>query len=37
VIKPDWGEADFRRGEQAAISIALQAMWQIAQDDMAAT
>lgn len=37
MIKPDWGEADFRRGEQAAISIALEAMWQIAQNDMAPT
>jgi len=32
-IKPDWGEADFRRGEMNAIKIALQAMWKIAQAD----
>jgi uridine phosphorylase len=32
-IKPDWGEADFRRGEMDAIKIALQAMWKIAQAD----
>ena len=32
-IKPDWGEADFRRGEMDAIRIALQAMWRIAQSD----
>ena len=35
VIKPDWGEADFRRGEMNAIHIALQAMWNIAQADQA--
>jgi uridine phosphorylase len=35
VIKPDWGEADFRRGEMDAIKIALQAMWKIAQVDQA--
>ena len=34
-IKPDWGEADFRRGEMDAIQIALQAMWKIAQADQA--
>ncbi len=34
-IKPDWGEADFRRGEMEAINIALQAMWKIAQADQA--
>jgi uridine phosphorylase len=34
-IKPDWGEADFRRGEMDAINIALQAMWKIAQADHA--
>jgi uridine phosphorylase len=34
-IKPDWGEADFRRGEMDAIKIALQAMWKIAQADQA--
>jgi uridine phosphorylase len=32
-IKPEWGEADFRRGEMDAIKIALQAMWTIAQAD----
>ena len=32
-IKPDWGEADFRRGEMDAIKIALQAMWKIARAD----
>jgi DeoD family purine-nucleoside phosphorylase len=34
-IKPEWGEADFRRGEMDAIKIALQAMWTIAQADLA--
>jgi uridine phosphorylase len=34
-IKPDWGEADFRRGELDAIQIALHAMWKIAQADQA--
>ena len=34
-IKPDWGEADFRRGELDAIKIALQAMWKIAKVDQA--
>jgi uridine phosphorylase len=34
-IKPDWGEADFRRGEMDAIKIALQAMWKIAESDQA--
>ena len=33
VIKPAWGEADFRRGEQQVIQIALEAMWQLAQTD----
>jgi len=33
VIKPEWGEADFRRGELDAIKIALQAMWNIARAD----
>ena len=33
MIKPEWGEADFRRGEMDAIKIALQAMWKIAQAD----
>ena len=33
VIKPEWGEADFRRGEMDAIKIALHAMWKIAQAD----
>jgi uridine phosphorylase len=35
VTKPEWGEADFRRGELDAIRIALQAMWSIAQADRA--
>ena len=35
VIKPEWGEADFRRGEMNAIKVALQAMWNIAQADQA--
>ena len=34
-IKPEWGEADFRRGETDAIKIALHAMWKIAQADQA--
>jgi uridine phosphorylase len=34
-IKPEWGEADFRRGEMDAIKIALQAMWKISQADQA--
>jgi len=34
-IKPEWGEADFHRGEMDAIKIALQAMWKIAQVDQA--
>ena len=33
--KPESGEADFRRGEQNAIKIALGAMWKIAQEDKA--
>ena len=33
VIKPEWGEADYRRGEQQAIQIGLEAMWQLAQKD----
>lgn len=33
-IKPEWGEADFRRGEMNAIQIALRAMWKIAQADL---
>jgi len=33
VIKPEWGEEDFRRGELDAIKIALHAMWKIAQAD----
>jgi len=32
-IKPEWGEANFRRGEMDAINIALQAMWRIEQSD----
>ncbi len=31
--KPESGEADYRRGEQNSIKIALQAMWKIAQED----
>jgi uridine phosphorylase len=31
--KPESGEADYRRGEQNAIKIALQAMWKIALED----
>jgi uridine phosphorylase len=33
VIKPEWGEADFRRGEMECIKIALSAMYKIAQAD----
>lgn len=33
VIKPEWGEADYRRGEQQAIQIGLEAMWQLAQKE----
>jgi uridine phosphorylase len=33
VIKPEWGEADFRRGELDAIKVAVHAMWKIAQAD----
>jgi len=33
VIKPESGEADFRRGEMNAIKIAVHAMWKIAQAD----
>lgn len=33
VIKPEWGEADYRRGEQQIIQIGLEAMWQLAQKD----
>lgn len=32
-IKPEWGEADFRRGEMNAIQVAVHAMWKIAQAD----
>ena len=32
-IKPEWGEADFRRGELNSIKVALHAMWKIAQAD----
>jgi uridine phosphorylase len=35
VIKPEWGEEDFRRGELDAIKVALHAMWTIAQKDQA--
>lgn len=34
-IKPDWGEADFRRGEQQVIQIGLHAMQRIAEADQA--
>lgn len=33
VIKPEWGEVDYRRGEQQCIQIGLEAMWQLAQKD----
>lgn len=33
VIKPEWGEADFRQGEQNVIKIALKAMREIARQD----
>ena len=33
VIKPEWGEADYRQGEQNIIKIALEAMWHIVQAD----
>jgi uridine phosphorylase len=33
-IKPEWGEAAYRQGEQHIIEIALEAMWHIAQDDV---
>jgi uridine phosphorylase len=33
--KPEWGEADFRRGENEAIKVAVHAMWKIAQADQA--
>jgi uridine phosphorylase len=35
VIKPEWGEQDFRRGEMEAIRISLQAMWTLARSDLA--
>ena len=35
VIKPEWGEADFRQGELNAIKIAVHAMWNIARADQA--
>jgi|SRR5690349_14739905 len=35
VIKPEWGEQDFRRGETEAIRVAVQAMWTLAQSDLA--
>jgi len=35
-IKPDWGEAAFRSGEQNAIKIALHAMAKIAESDQSA-
>ena len=34
-IKPAWGEADFRRGEENSIRIAIEAMRSIAQADLA--
>ncbi|MCB8928884.1 MAG: nucleoside phosphorylase [Ardenticatenaceae bacterium] len=33
VIKPEWGEADYRQGEQQIIQIGLEAMWHLAQKD----
>jgi uridine phosphorylase len=33
VTKPDWGMEAYHRGEQNCILIALEAMWQIAQQD----
>lgn len=36
VIKPEWGEADYRRGEGQAITVGLKAMLAIAQRDAAA-
>lgn len=36
VIKPEDKEADFRQGEQNAIKVAIEAMWQIAQKDLKA-
>lgn len=33
VIKPQWGEEDFRKGEQNVIRIALEAMFDLAQQD----
>ncbi len=33
VIKPEWGEADFRQGEQNIIKIGLHAMAEIARSD----
>jgi uridine phosphorylase len=36
VVKPEWGEADYRRGEQNCIRIALHAMWTLAQADASA-
>lgn len=35
VIKPEWGEEDFWRGEIDAIRIAVHAMWNIARADLA--
>jgi uridine phosphorylase len=35
IIKPEWGEADYRRGEMNAIMIALEAMANIARADQA--
>lgn len=32
-VKPAWGEADFRQGEERAIAIGLQAMLAVAQND----
>ncbi len=31
--KPESGEADFRRGEQNAIKVAIRAMWKLAEED----
>lgn len=35
-VKPEWGEEDFRQGEEHAISVALHAMHRLAQADSAA-
>ena len=37
VIKPQWGEEAFRQGEQNIIRIALEAMYDLARQDGAAS